>query len=506
LVNLTLAASVSIWQLTSSLSAQAPTAKALISQAILAQGGEDKLHAIKSIQWEAVGYRNELEQSERPEGPYIVEFDAISETHDYAGRRYRRIVEASVYPGPSFSSGLVVADGIGMAVSGPSGPDQVKIAAERQALSPESLLLTASDAKDLELEPDVVLQAIPQRVLKFTLDGAPVKVYLNPYTKLPTAVDYSGPLAHSGYWRYLGDVTSRTYFSLWWIAKGGIHLPLQWNVETNGLPDQMLTIKKLEINEPLAESELTIPAEVRAKFRPNAPAFDLDSLPLGNPRNPAAELAPGIVFIPGAWNTTLIDQGDGVVVLEAPISSGYTEKILAEAHRRFPDKPVKAVITTSDSWPHLAGIRECVAQGIEVYALDLNRAIIKRVVAASYASKPDDLQRSPRKLKLQIVHDKTALGTGPNRLEIYPIRGETSERQMMVYFPERKLLYGSDPFQPDQNGGYYYPQTVSELTDAVAREHLSVDRFFMMHIGPTPWVHLTNTVEQAARSNTPDGR
>jgi hypothetical protein len=91
-------------------------------------------------------------------------------------------------------------------------------------------------------------------------------------------------------------------------------------------------------------------------------------------------------------------------------------------------------------------------------------------------------------------------------LEIYPIRGETSERQMMVYFPERKLLYGSDPFQPDQNGGYYYPQTVSELTDAVAREHLSVDRFFMMHIGPTPWVHLTNTVEQAARSDTPDGR
>jgi hypothetical protein len=266
------------------MSAQAPAAKTLISQAILAQGGEQKLRAIKSIHWEAVGYRNELEQSERPEGPYIVEFDSISETHDYAGKRYRRTVEASVYPGPSFTSGLVVANGVGMALSGkalgPSGPDQLKIAAERQALSPESLLLTASDAKDLELEPDVVLQAIPQRVLKFTLDGAPVKVYLNPYTKLPTAVDYSGPLAHSGYWRYLGDVTTRTYYSLWWIAKGGIHFPLQWNVESDGLPDQMLTIKKLEIDEPLAESELTIPDEVRAKFRPNAPAFDLDSLPL----------------------------------------------------------------------------------------------------------------------------------------------------------------------------------------------------------------------------------
>jgi hypothetical protein len=196
LVNLTLAASVSIWQSASSLSAQAPTAKTLISQAIRAQGGEEKLRAIKSVHWEAIGYRNELEQSERPEGPYIVEFDAISETHDYAGKRYRRTVEASVYPSPSFTSGLVVADGVGMALSGkasgPSGPDQLKIAAERQALSPEILLLTASDAKDLELEPDVVLQAIPQRVLKFTLDGAPARVYLNPYTKLQSVVDRKG--------------------------------------------------------------------------------------------------------------------------------------------------------------------------------------------------------------------------------------------------------------------------------------------------------------------------
>jgi hypothetical protein len=42
------------------------------------------------------------------------------------------------------------------------------------------------------------------------------------------------------------------------------------------------------------------------------------------------------------------------------------------------------------------------------------------------------------------------------------------------------------PYQQSSDGTYFYPQTVSEVADAVTREHLSVDKFFMMHIGLTP--------------------
>ncbi len=346
---------------------------------------------------------------------------------------------------------------------------------------------------------------MPQNVIAFNLDGAPVRLYLNAYTHLPTAVDYSGPAARGEYWAFLGDVTQRTYYSLWWLAKGGIHLPMQWNIESNGLPDRMLVIKKLQIDEPFPNTELTIPQEVRAKFNPNAPARNLDSIPLGLNGQPAKELAPGIVFIPGRWNVTLVKQDDGIVILEAPISSGYSAKVIAEAHRRFPAQPIKAVITTSDSWPHLAGIREYAAQGIPIFALDLNRPILERVLAMPYTSRPDAQQRAPRKPDFHLVHGKTTLSDGKNRVEIYPIRGETSERQMMVYFPEHHLLYGSDPFQQNEDGSFLFPQTVTELMDAVAREHLDVHEFFMMHIGPTPWPDLEKAVKAAEAKDTPDG-
>jgi len=445
-------------------------AAAFLKQALEAQGGEQKLRAIRSVQWDAFGYRNEVEESERPEGPYVTEFNTISETHDFSSNRYRNVTQLEIYPVVKATTGTVVVNGIAMRLAGDrqgvGTPQQAQLAHERTALSPERILLTALDAGDVHAEPDTMLQSVPQNVIAFTLDQAPVRIYLNAYTHLPTAVDYSGPLARSNYWAYLGDVTMRTYYSFWWLAKGGIHLPMQWNIERNGLAEEELVIRKLRIDEPLDEASLTIPADIRAKFNPSAPPSGPATVALGNPSEPSRELASGIVFIPGSWNTTLIRQDDGIIILEAPISSEYAAKVIAEAKRRFPTQPIKAVITTSDSWPHIAGIREYVAQGVPIYALNLNRPILERMIAAPHTIHPDDLQRSPRQPDFRWVHDKTSVGSGPNRLEIYPLHGETSERQMMVYFPEHRLLYGSDSFQT-QGDKFFFPQEVTELMDAV---------------------------------------
>jgi hypothetical protein len=477
-----------------------PQAVSLARQALAAQGGEATLRALRNLQFEAVGYRDLVEQSERPEGPYVVEFDRIQEVHDLAGHRLRRSLTLHIPPFPDSSDVVVLAGDVAM--RGPSGHSfpasslDRDAAAESLALSPERLLLTALDSPSLRSEPDAELHHIAQHVVAFDLDGSPVRIYLNRYTLLPTAVDYSGPAAHAGYWNYLGDVTLRTWYTFWSLEKGGIHFPRQWNMERNGLPDRMLMISSLTLDGALDEAELAIPPDVRAQAAARAGSSDLETLPLGLPNQPAAEIVPGVVLIPGRWNVTLVRQAEGVVALEAPISSGYSAKVIEEAGRRFPGVPIKAVITTSDSWPHLAGIREYVARGIPVYALDLDRRILERVISDRRRSKPDRLARAPRPPVFHIVSARTILGSGPNRLELIPLRGPTTERQMMVYFPEQRLLYGSDAFQKDSDGTYYLPQTVSEVVTAAGREHLAVERFFMMHVAPTPWDELQGVLDK----------
>jgi hypothetical protein len=273
--------------------------------------------------------------------------------------------------------------------------------------------------------------------------------------------------------------------------QGAIVYPMQLDEERNGQPYRTFVVTKLEANPASAPDALAIPDDVRALFGSKAIA-SYDDLPFGRPDRPAVELAPGIVFVPGSWNVTLVRQDDGVVVVEAPISAGYTGKALDEARRRFPDAPVKAVVTTADSWPHVAGLREYAARGIKIYALDLNVPLVRRLLDAPHAQRPDALARDRRAAKIEAVSAKTVIGTGANALELYPIRGQGGERMMMVYAPGHRLLYGADLVQPMPDGSFFSKQYIAELVAAVRREHLAVETVYAMHAGATPWTRLVD--------------
>jgi hypothetical protein len=483
----------------------ATNANDLLHQALLQAGGEDKIRALRSVHFQAIGHREWLEQSERPEGPYVVEYDQISESRDLEHGRWRQNWEFHWALPPVFTGSTIVADGVALRSTNvaprPGSRQQLQQAEEALELGPERILLTALSASEVHLEPDTVLQSVPHHVVAFIWKNSPVHLFLNAYTLLPTAVEWTRAYPYDQFWSTWGDVTTRIYYSLWWLCPGGIHYPLQWDIVRNNLPDRVLTITDITLNPDFPADEFAIPADARESFSRYGNRT-IDEQPFGLPNQPSQELAKDIVFVPGRWNASLVKQSDGVVVLEAPAASGYSAQAISEAERRWPGVSIKAVITTSDAWPHLAGIREYVARGIPIYALDLNIAILQRVVEAPRTTFPDLLAKSPRKPEFRIVSAKTVLGEGGNRLEIYPLRGETTERQMMVYFPEHRLLYGSAVFEKDDSGAYFYPQTVWEVKHAVEREKLPVSKFFMMHMGLTDWSDLDHALTEALQPAT----
>ena len=199
----------------------------------------DRLRAIERVQFQATGYRNLIEQSERPEGPYIVEFNKLDETRDLAGARYLRSVKTHLATQEDGTAVYKMADGIAISENGgrksAGSLSQRDQALEALALGPERVLLTALDAPDLRALPDETLQGVPHHVLEFTWSGSPVRVFLNAATLLPTAVEASGAAAHADYFAYLRGGTLRTYWSFWWLAKTGVRYPLQWDIQWNGL-------------------------------------------------------------------------------------------------------------------------------------------------------------------------------------------------------------------------------------------------------------------------------
>jgi hypothetical protein len=248
----------------------------------------------------------------------------------------------------------------------------------------------------------------------------------------------------------------------------------------------------------------TLTADEAARFerleqgaRTGPPVRTIDAMRL---EPVVSHLADGVVQLPGRWNVGVVVQDDGIVVLDAPLSSGYSARVLDKIQALFPGTRVKAVVTTSTAYPHFGGLREYVARGIAVYATDVNTAIVERLVGAPHRLTPDALARAPRALQLTSVRGRLTLGHGRNALELIPVRRESGDRMLIVHLPGARLLYASDLVQRAPDGAFPGPDLLEDLHAVVTHERLAVDRVFGFHVGETPWGDIEQELRRTGRA------
>ena len=488
-------------------------AAALVQSSIQAMGGERILQSVTGLVLSGDAYQNHLQESAHPGNPWLVTFDHFTEYQDLAGQRMRRksaqTADAASTTATTFWDELVAA-GIDSVSSENDGKTEVDYTATAHDdwldLGPVRILLTAKQATDLHSLPDSRVNGIPTHVITFHWHNSPVKVDIDSYTNLPFVVEYLQTYPDSVAKNAWGDMTIRITYSNWDLERGGLHYPLQWNTALNGSPSRTVQISKVQVNPALPAELFALTSAIRDDFAHEI--HDVDQTPLGEPGNgdpgrPISELQQGVVQIPGEWYATIVDQGDGLVILESPISAGYSSQVIQEAGRRFPGSPIKAVISTSNYWWHIAGIRQYVSMGTPIYCLDLNQDLLAALASSPHLAQPDALAREPRPIDLRSVSGRTVIGSGRNRLEVYPVRTSTTSQMLMVYFPAYKLLYSSDMAQPLGPGGsFLHPQYLWDFQiQAVAADGLEVTTLIGMHMSPTPWAKLTATVDEVIQAH-----
>lgn len=484
-------------------------AQSYVQRAIEQMGGAHNLQAIKAARVEYWGHHYLLEESERPDGPWIVWYEKTTELRDYEHESLHKDTEQwGLGIEEGMKSSVTVAGGVAQTTVGdknrPMSMEQVVDAQETLDFSANRVVLYASSAVDLRPVPDTKIHDETYHVVSFTRGRVPVRIYFNAFTGLPGVVEWIRAYPYSTFWRIWGDVHNRLEYTSYQLLQGGTRLPLQSDLSRNGQPVTSQIVTRTDINPQIAPESFAIAAEVSSAFQQRKPLM-ADGPLLGKP-SPLIEGDDSLVQFVGSWNCAIVRQPDGLVILEAPISPAHTRSLFDEAHKRFPDVPIKAVITTSDAWPHFGGIREVVANGVPIYAVDLNRPLLTRFINTAFSQTPDTLARSPKPARFHWVSEKTTVGIGPNRLELYPMRNASGERMMMVYFPGHKLLYTSDLVQPGRNGPFFMMEYVREAFDAVKRENLAVERFFGMHMHLSAWAEVEKALAevQSAQSKEQD--
>jgi hypothetical protein len=499
-----------LFALSLQVSAQSPDtlAKSYVQRAIEQMGGADNLQAIKTARVEYRGHLYLLEESERPDGPWIAWYEKVTELRDFEhGSLHRDTEQWGLGIEDGLKSSVTVAANVAQVNIGdkhrPMSMEQVVDAQETLDFAANRIILSAASAGDLRRLPDKKIHDEIYHVVAFTRDRIPIRIYLNSYTGLPGIVEWTRAYPYSIFWRIWGDVQNRLEYTTYQLLPGGARLPLQSDLSRNGQPFWSQIITKTDLNPQLAPDSFTIAPEVISAFDQRKPLM-ADGPPLGKPSS-LVDGDDSLVQFVGSWNCAIVQQPDGLVILEAPISPAHTRALFAEAHRRFPDIQIKAVITTSDAWPHFGGIREVVAKGIPIYAVDLNQPLLTRFINAPFSQSPDTLAQSPKPARFHWVSEKTVIGTGPNQLELYPMRNASGERMMMVYFPGHKLLYTSDLVQPGRNATFFMMEYVLEAFDAAKRENLSINRFFGMHMPLTPWAEVQKALVAVQSGQSKEG-
>jgi hypothetical protein len=472
-------------------------AKACVQRAIDAMGGEQRLAGIHSASYETIGHTVLSEQSYRQQ-PFITSYERDKVTVDFDKQRTTRDVHLTWPESDPHQADLDITlittpqGGVYHSKQGdsPCSLTDLDNANDTLALGPERVLLNAAAAGDLHYASSQWLRATPHSVVEFTWQGVPVKVLLNAYNHLPDAMERTRTFKDM--WYAWGDVDQRIYFDNWHVVQGVVY-PTNSIDQRNGVWYASAQVLDPAFSITVDDKKFAMDASVAAK---SAQSKGWNREFSDKKRT---ELAPGVELYQGSWNATIIKQDDGVLVLEAPISASYVKGMLAKVRNEYPGVPIKGVLSTSDSWPHMAGVREAVAENVPVYVLDLNKPIVERLVNAPHRLQPDALQTDPKVPHWVVVGDRLEIGQGANRVELYPLRGASTERQYMVYFPEHKLLYASDTLVLNDDKTLYDPDLMYEVIQAAVREHLQVNTVYAMHQGPTPWADVQHLVDQAMK-------
>lgn len=200
-------------------------------------------------------------------------------------------------------------------------------------------------------------------------------------------------------------------------------------------------------------------------------------------------LAPGVYWIRGfQWHSVVIDQGDHIVVVDAPLDEARSNAVIAKAKELIPNKPIRYLVNTHAHFDHAGGVRTYVDEGATIVTMPVNQAYYERIWKTPHTIRPDRLQMSGKTPKfLPITDGKVVLDDPVRPVEVYHQQGTGHNVAMAIaYLPKEKILIEADGWNTEAISAPK-PQLanpyVVNLNDNIQRLHLDVAQIVPLH-GP----------------------
>jgi len=498
--------------------------QSLVSRAVDAMGGAERLAGIKTIAFKGTAKYWEPEQSDVPGGEARFANESNFSGIIDGATRASRIdwVRNFAYPAPrtfNFSEVTTPEAGyvIGVDSNGrnaqnlKSSPPAHAMSGLRLATAQRELRRGGSGALML------AMQRNPERVQPASDIGSQPAVSFDgfivafdPATGLPSRVR---SLDYDNIW---GDVNYDVVYSDWRDV-GGVKVPMSRKYELNGKTVTEVAFTDLQFNAPIDTSRLQIPAEVRAGApKPavrNVPYqwvirrqfigvyMDSDNASYDTQASQGLrlqEVAPGVHQVQGGThNSLVVEMSDHLIVMDAPVTDAQSMWLVGATRAQFPGKPIRWVVLTHHHMDHAGGVRGLLAEGGTLVVGQGAGAHFRRVLEAPMTRNPDLPARSFHMNPILEVPESHVMSDSAGRqVIVYVMDNPHAKGMLMGWVPHARLGYVTDIWTPGPPLPAKPNPGLASVVNTVKRAGLQPERFAGGHGSTADYQSLVKLVGQ----------
>lgn len=462
-----------------------------LEKALASIGGEEALQNLSTLSIEATGVRWRLDEQFSPGDPAgRVGAFAVQMSYDLEGDNLRLDYTRQGVAGERQVSEIIAGE-LGYiegqdAAFGPPGEKEMTSDRWASTLKQQRLLNPHLILRDILADPSIASEGDEQlfngsvhHLLVIEDEVAPITLYINAdsgqIAKLATMENdhlrRDVPLEVFYYnWQQVGSE------GLWFPAE--VYLALDDEIVLKEIRTAIEVNPALESGlfefpdgvEPVFDEELAMRGEFSHQFNQlfAAGGFLKDG---AQTQIVEEEIAPGIFHLTDvANNSMVIEQENGIVVVEAPLHQYRSEAVIDWVKTTFPDKPISYVVSTHHHTDHSAGLRTYVAEGATVVVHEAAEAFFEEILQADSTILPDALANNPVEATIETVPADGSF-TIPDEtqpVEVYPIENSHAEDMVIVYVPNEGIVFVSDLYSPTPGadpgaGGSLIHEAITDL-------------------------------------------
>ena len=372
---------------------------------------------------------------------------------------------------------------------------------EQRLLNPQLLLRDVIRRPALATTaPPTTLRGRPHRLLVINDDVAPIRLYVDSATgridRLSTQdhqylrrdvrliVDFGG-------WRFVRPAT----------GAARVRFPRTASIRLDGKVIHTETRTAIAVNRPASAARFRFPAGIAPAFDAKLAArgtattewlmsFAQDGFPKDGPADQIVPrvVAPGSTLIQGIPNNSMIvEQSNGVVVVEGALSDFRAEALISYINRTYPGKPIRYVTASHHHADHAGGMRPFVALGATA-VIGADAVPLFRRVFGDRSSRllPDRLDGKETNATIRPVNagSVVTLTDAVRPVIVLPETTQHASTTILVFVPDQGVLFvNGDTYTP---GGPFGPGARS-LEQTIEANGLAVNRIVGGHGTVVPY-------------------